>query len=81
MKYTVALSIFTLAVTAIAAPTDVDTRGAPCSNNGEKQVCCIGLLSCVVQALGGNCNSAYCCNTEAPIGAIINISLLNCLAL
>ncbi|KAL3956805.1 hypothetical protein ACCO45_009651 [Purpureocillium lilacinum] len=43
------------------------------------QVCCSGLLTCLVQVLGASCNNqAYCCNTEAPVGSLINIALLNC---
>jgi hypothetical protein len=66
MKYAAALSTFALAATAIAAPAEIEARN-PCSNNGQRQVCCTGLLECVVQVLGGNCNNAYCCNTEAPV--------------
>lgn len=40
--------------------------GKTCSASGKKQVCCNGLLNCVVQVASSNCNnSAYCCNTSA----------------
>ncbi len=74
MKYTAALSVLALAATAVAAPADLEARTnhnnpppSNCNNNG-KQVCCSGLLTCLVQVLGASCNNqAYCCNTEAPV--------------
>ncbi|PNY25477.1 Uncharacterized protein TCAP_04587, partial [Tolypocladium capitatum] len=88
MKYTAALSIFALAGAAMAAPTDIEARtpGGPpsaggCTIAGTQQVCCSGLLSCAVQIIGSSCTNAYCCSTDAPVGALVNIALLNCLAL
>ncbi|KAK1762505.1 hypothetical protein QBC33DRAFT_574123 [Phialemonium atrogriseum] len=53
-----------------------------CNADVEKQVCCNGLLSCVVQAVSSGCtNQAYCCKTDSPVGALISISALNCLQL
>ncbi|UNI22279.1 hypothetical protein JDV02_008181 [Purpureocillium takamizusanense] len=86
MKYTAALSALALAATAMAAPAELDARTnsnppSNCNNNG-KQVCCSGLLNCLVQAIGSPCqNDAYCCKTDAPVGALINVALLNCLKL
>ncbi|KAJ6442624.1 oxidoreductase [Purpureocillium lavendulum] len=67
MKFTAAL--LALAATAAAAPTEVEPRtgGGDC-NNGGSQVCCSGLLNCLVQAVGDSCsNQAYCCQTDAPV--------------
>ncbi|KAH7231155.1 hypothetical protein BKA59DRAFT_536371 [Fusarium tricinctum] len=82
MKTAAALSALTMAVAVIAAPSDIEARGSSsssCNSKTHKQVCCNGLLSCTVQVLGSNCNNdAYCCKTNAPVGALINIALLNC---
>ena len=63
----------TLAVLAAAAP-EVTRRGGggggggSCNADVEKQVCCDGILSCVVQALSSGCsNTSFCCKTDAPI--------------
>ncbi|KJZ73893.1 hypothetical protein HIM_06786 [Hirsutella minnesotensis 3608] len=57
-------------------------RGGSCNASGERQVCCNGLLSCVVQLLGSNCNNeAYCCETGTATGGLINLNLLNCVKL
>ncbi|KAJ4328784.1 hypothetical protein N0V84_000789 [Fusarium piperis] len=46
----------------------------------NQQVCCTGLLACAVQVLGDDCKggNAYCCNTGAATGTLINIALANC---
>ncbi|KAK5994203.1 hypothetical protein PT974_07646 [Cladobotryum mycophilum] len=92
MKYTAALSVLALAATAAAVPTEIVARtggggggsggsGGVCNNNSQ-QVCCNGLLTCLIQVLGSNCDShSYCCSTGAPVGSLINIALLNCVAL
>ncbi|KAG0014475.1 hypothetical protein BGZ82_001744 [Podila clonocystis] len=50
-----------------------------CSASGQKQVCCSGLLACLIQVAGSNCNNkAYCCTTSAPVGSLVNVALLNC---
>ncbi|KAK6854154.1 hypothetical protein PG995_009247 [Apiospora arundinis] len=52
-----------------------------CSGD-TKQVCCNGLLNCVVQVLGSQCSGGvYCCNTSSGTGSIINIQALNCIKL
>ncbi|RSL41879.1 hypothetical protein CEP53_012501 [Fusarium sp. AF-6] len=82
MKFTIVASILAMAATAIAAPTEVEARGggsAGSCNANAQQVCCNGILSCAVQVLGKNCDgSAYCCETAAPVGTLINVALLNC---
>ncbi|KAK7991243.1 hypothetical protein PG988_000037 [Apiospora saccharicola] len=57
--------------------------GAKTCNADTKQVCCNGLLNCVVQVLGSTCsnNGAYCCDTSAGTGSLINIQALNCVKL
>ncbi|KAF4338149.1 hydrophobin 3 precursor [Fusarium beomiforme] len=91
MQFTKIASIIAMASAAIAAPALNDYSVEPrtgsnnnnnepvCSTQGHKQVCCNGLLSCAVQVLGSNCNAnSYCCKTDAPTGALINVALLNC---
>ncbi|KAJ6442347.1 NADH-ubiquinone oxidoreductase [Purpureocillium lavendulum] len=82
MKYTAAISVLALAATAVAAPADLEARTggntppppSNCNNNG-KQVCCSGLLTCLVQVLGSPCNNgAYCCQTEAPVVSTLSES-------
>ncbi|KAF4966700.1 hypothetical protein FSARC_5644 [Fusarium sarcochroum] len=87
MQFTTIASILAMASAAIAAPADIEARTNPgdntnvCSTNNQ-QVCCNGLLNCVVQVLGKTCDgSAYCCKTGAPTGALINVALLNCVKL
>ncbi|KAJ4309163.1 hypothetical protein N0V84_011669 [Fusarium piperis] len=80
MKFTTVASVLAMAATAIATPTEVEARGGgsagPCNANAQ-QVCCNGLLQCAVQVLGKNCDgSAYCCETAAPVGTLINTALL-----
>ncbi|UPK94784.1 hypothetical protein LCI18_005719 [Fusarium solani-melongenae] len=82
MKFTTVASVLTMAATAITAPTKAEARGggsAGSCNANAQQVCCSGLLNCVAQVLGKNCDgSAYCCQTSAPDGTLVNIALLNC---
>lgn len=62
------------AATALAAPA-LDARTEPTTPppsdicpNDNKQVCCNGILTCLVQVLGGPCdNDVFCCKTEAPV--------------
>lgn len=73
MKPTFILSAAMAAFVA-AAPQGLDTRtdgnggnGGPCNAVGT-QVCCNGLLTCLVQALGAPCsNQAFCCNVNSPV--------------
>lgn len=71
-------TILSLAVAATAAPAIEERWGGNNGNGGKggsgskcsannKQVCCNGILDCVVAALSTTCSgNAYCCNTEAP---------------
>ncbi|RYP84714.1 hypothetical protein DL770_005166 [Monosporascus sp. CRB-9-2] len=78
MKFTTLTALVTLAVAATAAPTEVEVRTESCTNE-QKSVCCNGILNCVVQVIAPSCSgSAYCCKTDAPDGALINLDLLNC---
>ncbi|GJN79811.1 hypothetical protein VFPFJ_10081 [Purpureocillium lilacinum] len=84
MKYTAAL--LALVATVAAAPAEVESRngggGGDCNNNGGTQVCCNGVLDCLVQVVGDSCsNQAYCCQTDAPAGTLLNVALLNCVQL
>jgi len=71
-------SILSLAVAATAAPTvEVHNTGSTCLAN-TKQVCCNGLLNCVVQALSSTCTGdVYCCNTDAPEASVISLCYSN----
>ncbi|KAI1058797.1 hypothetical protein LB507_004113, partial [Fusarium sp. FIESC RH6] len=87
MQFSTLASVLTMAVAAIAAPADTLEARTGGGNNAvcsaqNKQVCCNGLLSCAVQVLGSNCNgNSYCCKSDAPVGALINVALLNCVDL
>ncbi|QPC72167.1 hypothetical protein HYE68_002919 [Fusarium pseudograminearum] len=87
MQFSTLTTVFALAAAAIAAPADIEARTGHDNNNAvcsaqNNQVCCNGLLSCAVQVLGSNCNgNSYCCKTDAPTGALINVALLNCVKL
>ncbi|KAB5581178.1 hypothetical protein GE09DRAFT_1085409 [Coniochaeta sp. 2T2.1] len=75
-------SILSLAVAATAAPAVEARNGSPYCSPGAKQVCCNGLLNCAVQVLSSTCNGdAYCCHTDAPEKAFVNVALLNCVAI
>ncbi|CAG1994584.1 hypothetical protein SNK03_010382 [Fusarium graminearum] len=81
MQFSTLTTVFALVAAAVAAPHGSGGNNPVCSAQNN-QVCCNGLLSCAVQVLGSNCNgNAYCCNTEAPTGALINVALLNCVDL
>ncbi|KAJ6439166.1 Farnesyl pyrophosphate synthase [Purpureocillium lavendulum] len=78
MKYTTTLLV--LVASAAAVPAEMEPRMGKddCKVNGNngKKICCSGLLNCLV---GGSCsNQAYCCNTNAPAGTLVNVALLNC---
>ncbi|KAL6814944.1 hypothetical protein V8C43DRAFT_306402 [Trichoderma afarasin] len=93
MKYTTAL--LALAATAIAMPTTGGNKGnggGKDNNGGESTcntnqvaVCCNGLLGgilCNIGILGNSCSSgSYCCDSSAEQGGLINLNLLNCVAL
>ncbi|SPJ70312.1 uncharacterized protein FTOL_00040 [Fusarium torulosum] len=90
MQFTTIASILAMATVAIAAPSpaDIEARtghgggNTPVCSAKAKQVCCNGLLSCTVQVLGGNCGgNSYCCKTSAPVGALVNVAVLNCVKL
>ncbi|KFG78260.1 hypothetical protein MANI_020356 [Metarhizium anisopliae] len=94
MKFVAA--VLTLAAVATAAPAEVVARTTPtggqCNLTGDNKgqaVCCnsaipiLGQLLCNVLAIGQTCNSGqstYCCSGNSN-GGLINVSLLNCLAL
>jgi hypothetical protein len=68
MQFTSVFTLLAVAMTASALPSEV-ARGnniASC-NAASQNVCCNGLLNCVVQVAGKTCNTeAYCCETTAP---------------
>ncbi|KAF7560692.1 hypothetical protein G7046_g3457 [Stylonectria norvegica] len=82
MLYSTALSVFTFAIAAMAAPAEIVARqdgAGSCTSAGAAQVCCDDLLKCLVQILGTPCSTnTYCCDTDAPTGGLVNISALNC---
>ncbi|KAI1780920.1 hypothetical protein F4818DRAFT_397223 [Hypoxylon cercidicola] len=81
MQFSAITTLFALAAVAIAAPSEVMARTeGSCTSSVQKQVCCNGLLNCVVQIIGSTCTSqTYCCDTNAGVGALINIQALNCI--
>ncbi|KAL7904249.1 hypothetical protein GGI35DRAFT_463720 [Trichoderma velutinum] len=58
--------------------------GGTCNTN-QVAVCCNGLLGgilCNIGILGNSCSSgSYCCDSNAEQGGLINLNLLNCVAL
>ncbi|KAK8120850.1 hypothetical protein PG999_004970 [Apiospora kogelbergensis] len=97
MQFTIISTIF-MAAAAIASPVAAPPAMEPadlvvrtggggggdsktCSGD-TKQVCCNGLLNCVVQILGSQCSGGvYCCDTSSGTGSLINIQALNCVKL
>ncbi|KAL2679114.1 hypothetical protein Neosp_009875 [[Neocosmospora] mangrovei] len=65
--------------TTTTTTTNTNSNNRVCSVENQ-QVCCTGLLACAVQLLGEECKggNAYCCNTGAEKGTLINIALANC---
>ncbi|KAH7476047.1 hypothetical protein IWW34DRAFT_846955 [Fusarium oxysporum f. sp. albedinis] len=90
MQFTKIASVLAMAAAAIAAPAPGNYEIEPRTGGGNKnqpacsaqsqQVCCTG-LSCLVQVLGGCSTSSFCCETDAPDGALVNVALLNCVNL
>ncbi|KAH7210831.1 hydrophobin 3 [Fusarium redolens] len=91
MQFTKIASVLAMAAAAIAAPAPGNYEIEPRTGGGNnqpvcaaqsQQVCCSGLLNCVVQVLGTGCKtSSFCCKTDAPTGALVNVALLNCVDL
>ncbi|EHK19749.1 hydrophobin [Trichoderma virens Gv29-8] len=58
--------------------------GGTCNSN-QVAVCCSGLIGgilCNIGVLGTGCSSgSYCCDSNAEQGGLINLNLLNCVAL
>ncbi|KAI1474348.1 hypothetical protein K445DRAFT_27821 [Daldinia sp. EC12] len=83
------ITILALAAVATAAPAEVveartTTPDKGCTNEQPNQVCCSGLLGCVLSGiLGSSCGGqAYCCNNNVKNGdgniIPINVNALNC---
>ncbi|KAI1760481.1 hypothetical protein GGR53DRAFT_79418 [Hypoxylon sp. FL1150] len=86
MQFKAITTLFALAAVAIAAPaSDVVARndgGSTCSNSQQAQVCCLSTLNCLVQILSATCTGqAYCCDTSAGVGSLVNIQALDCVEL
>ncbi|OIW27635.1 hydrophobin 3 precursor [Coniochaeta ligniaria NRRL 30616] len=85
MKTTsIIVSILSMALAATAAPVLEDRTSSSCKPTTEvtQQVCCSGLLDCVVQVLGNTCSThTYNCKTDAPVGGLVNVALLNCVSI
>jgi hypothetical protein len=68
MQFTSLFTILAVAMTASALPSEVAPRFGDitsCSSQSAN-VCCDGLASCLITALGKNCEgSSYCCETGA----------------
>ncbi|KAJ4183999.1 hypothetical protein FSOLCH5_015242 [Fusarium solani] len=74
MQFSTVLSVLSTALAVSAAP-EVYARG------GEKDVCCSGLLNCVVainSCSGGETH--FKCETDSPAGhkVILGVTALNC---
>lgn len=77
MQFTKIASVLAMAAAAIAAPAPGNYEVEPRTGGGNnqpvcsaqsQQVCCTGLLNCVVQVLGSSCETkSYCCKTDAPV--------------
>ena len=68
MQFTTLVSALAMALMVSAAPADIEARtsgdNSICKAAGDKQVCCNGILDCVVQALGSACTTkSYCCKS------------------
>ncbi|KAH6851058.1 hypothetical protein B0I37DRAFT_429511 [Chaetomium sp. MPI-CAGE-AT-0009] len=84
MQFTSLFTILAVAMTASALPAEVAPRlgGITSCSAQSANVCCNGLASCLVTALGKNCDgSSYCCETTAPQGGLVNVNALNCVKL
>ncbi|KAL2257585.1 hypothetical protein VTK26DRAFT_9451 [Humicola hyalothermophila] len=81
MQFKNVLALFTVAMTASAFPASNTTNSC---NNNNKPVCCPGLLGgilCAVGLVNAQCNGkSFCCKTEAPVGALVNVDMLNCIS-
>ncbi|KAH6869578.1 hypothetical protein B0T10DRAFT_568812 [Thelonectria olida] len=74
MQFSTVLSVLSTALAVSAAP-EVYARG------GKKDICCSGLLNCVI-AVGNVCNNGdvhYKCDTDVDTGKVIlGVNALNC---
>ncbi|KAL6802697.1 hypothetical protein GGI42DRAFT_324983 [Trichoderma sp. SZMC 28013] len=96
MKYTTALLALAATAIAVPTTGGNKGNGSGKDNNGgnggdstcntnQVAVCCNGLLGgilCNIGILGNSCSSgSYCCDSSAEQGGLINLNLLNCVAL
>ncbi|ORY63345.1 uncharacterized protein BCR38DRAFT_524923 [Pseudomassariella vexata] len=88
MQFSTITTVLAFTAAAFAAPAveaeGLEVRtGTPAASN--KQLCCNGILTCVVQILGDVCTTKkYNCKTSAPAGSTllnVNLQLLNCVSL
>ncbi|KAK4235376.1 hypothetical protein C8A03DRAFT_17878 [Achaetomium macrosporum] len=82
MQFTSIFSILAVAMTAAALPSAgvaPRTGDVGSCNSQTSNVCCDGVLGCVVTVLGKNCEgSSYCCETTAAQGSLVDVDALKC---
>ncbi|KAL2132389.1 hypothetical protein VTI74DRAFT_3866 [Chaetomium olivicolor] len=85
MQFSTIFTVLAAAMTASAIPhANLAVRGGGnevnvCSTKST-QVCCNGVLQCLITAVGANCQAdAYCCESgDAVQGGLLNLNA-NCL--
>jgi hypothetical protein len=80
MKYASVIALLALAATAIATPTPWSGGGggggSSSCNNNQQEVCCASILDliCLVDVIGGSCDSsAYCCDNGASVVSYLSL--------
>ncbi|KAK3904908.1 hypothetical protein C8A05DRAFT_13260 [Staphylotrichum tortipilum] len=84
MQFSSLFTLLAVAMTASAVPSGHGGGSAEINACSSKtaNVCCGGLLGCVITLVGKECEgSSYCCDTTAPQGGVIDVNALNCVKL
>lgn len=78
MKWASVIAKLALAATAIATPTPWSGGGGSSScDNNQQEVCCASILDliCLVNVIGGSCDSSsYCCDNGASVVSYLHLS-------
>lgn len=77
MQFSTIFTVLAAAMTATALPNVARSGGdetAVCSSTHNNNVCCDGLLNCVLNVVAENCsNDAYCCKSDAvQVSSLLN---------